>query len=113
MLWLIRWAPNLVNPNYWKKTWLELNLGWRLMGDGRVSLPLKILPVLIALYLLSPLDLIPGFLPVIGQLDDVGLMLIGLSTFIRLAPAKVVDEYRKELEGINIGEPAQLQPAES
>jgi uncharacterized membrane protein YkvA (DUF1232 family) len=83
------------------------------MGDGRVSLPLKIFPVLIALYLLSPLDLIPGFLPLIGQLDDVGLLLIGLSTFIRLAPDEVVAEYREELEGGSPGEVNKLQPVES
>jgi uncharacterized membrane protein YkvA (DUF1232 family) len=110
MLWLVRWAPNLVNPNFWRKTWMEIKLGWRLLGDGRVSLPLKIFPVLIALYLLSPIDLIPGFLPIIGQLDDIGLLLIGLSAFIRLAPDDVVAEYRKELEGMTSIELGQPQP---
>lgn len=46
-----------------------------------------------AIYLLSPLDLIPDFLPVIGQLDDFGLLLMALSAFIRLAPDDVVHEY--------------------
>ena len=49
--------------------------------------------LLVAIYLLSPLDLIPGFLPVIGQLDDFGLLLVTLSTFIRLAPDEVVKQY--------------------
>ena len=109
MLWLMRWLPNLVNPNYWKKSWLEVRLGWRLMGDRRVPLALKILPVLIALYLLSPLDLIPGFLPVVGQLDDFGLLMIGLGAFIRLAPDAVVDQYRRELVG-GAGEGQNLLP---
>ncbi|MFN2137928.1 MAG: YkvA family protein [Candidatus Promineifilaceae bacterium] len=103
----MRWIPSLVNPNFWRKTWYEMRVGWQLLRDGRVPLPLKVLPVLIILYLLSPLDLIPGFLPVVGQLDDLGLLLIGLSTFIRLAPPDVVAEYRARLVDES---PEQQQP---
>jgi uncharacterized membrane protein YkvA (DUF1232 family) len=102
MLLALRVLPNLLNPNYWKKMWAEIALVWQLMRDGRVPIYLKIIPVLVALYLLSPLDLIPGFLPIIGQLDDFGLLLVGLSTFIRLAPKDVIEEYLPkdiELEG--------------
>jgi uncharacterized membrane protein YkvA (DUF1232 family) len=94
MLLVLRILPNLFNPNYWKRTWAEINLVLRLMNDGRVPLWLKALPFVVGLYLLSPFDLVPGFLPVIGQLDDFGLLMVGLSAFIRLAPAEVVAEYR-------------------
>lgn len=93
---LLKYLPNLVNPNYWKKTWAEIKLVLQLMVDGRVPIYLKIIPFSVGLYLLSPLDLIPGFLPIIGQLDDFGLLLVGLSTFIRLAPADVIDDYLPE-----------------
>lgn len=96
MLLSLKMLPNLVNPNYWKKTWGEIMLVWHLMGDSRVPVYLKALPVLVALYLISPFDLIPGFLPVIGQLDDVGLLLVTLSTFTRLAPDDVVATYLPE-----------------
>ena len=102
MLWSLKIIPSLVNPNYWRKMWAEIKLVWQLMFDGRVPFYLKIIPFIVALYLLSPLDLIPGFIPVIGQLDDFGLLLIGLSTFIRLAPAEVIDDYlpeQVEIEG--------------
>lgn len=102
MLLSLKFLPNLVNPNYWKKMWAEVKLVWQLMADGRVPIYLKIIPLIVGLYLLSPLDLIPGFLPIIGQLDDFGLLLVGLSTFIRLAPAEVIDDYLPndmELEG--------------
>ncbi len=102
MLLILRALPNLVNPNYWKKMWAEIALVWQLMADGRVPLYLKIIPVVVALYLLSPLDFIPGFLPIIGQLDDFALLLVGLSTFIRLAPKDVIEDYLPEdveLEG--------------
>lgn len=102
MLLILRALPNLVNPNYWKKMWAEIVLVWQLMADGRVPIYLKFIPVIAALYLLSPLDLIPDFLPIIGQLDDFGLLIIGLSIFVRLAPADVIEEYLPkdmELEG--------------
>ncbi len=73
--------------------WEEIKLVGQLMSDPRVPLYLKVFPVLVAVYLLSPLDLIPGFLPIIGQLDDFGLLVISLSTFIRLAPPEVVEDY--------------------
>lgn len=102
MLLSLKSLPSLVNPNYWKKMWAEIKLVWQLLADGRVPIYLKIIPVLVGLYLLSPIDLIPGFLPIIGQLDDFGLLLVGLSTFIRLTPAEVIEEYlpaEVELEG--------------
>ncbi|MCA9917202.1 MAG: DUF1232 domain-containing protein [Anaerolineales bacterium] len=94
MLQSLRLLPNMVNPNYWKKTWTEIKLVGQLMKDGRVPMYIKVLPVVVTLYLISPFDLIPGFLPVIGQLDDFGLLLMSLSAFIRLAPPEVVDEYK-------------------
>ena len=102
MLAKLKYLPNFFNPGYWKKMWAEIVLVGQLMKDGRVPVYLKVLPFLVGLYLLSPLDLIPGFLPLIGQLDDFGLLMVGLSTFIRLAPDEVVDEYLPkdvELEG--------------
>ena len=102
MLWSLKIIPSLVNPNYWRKMWAEIKLVLQLMFDGRVPIYIKIVPLIVGLYLLSPLDLIPGFIPIIGQLDDFGLLLIGLSTFIRLAPAEVIDDYlpeKIEIEG--------------
>ncbi|MDX1413364.1 MAG: DUF1232 domain-containing protein [Candidatus Promineifilaceae bacterium] len=102
MLWSLKIIPSLVNPNYWRKMWAEIRLVLQLMFDGRVPIYIKIVPLIVGLYLLSPLDLIPGFIPIIGQLDDFGLLLIGLSTFIRLAPAEVIDDYlpeKIEIEG--------------
>ena len=86
--------PNVINPAYWHKSWLDVSLAWQLFRDPRVPTYLKGIPVIVALYLLSPLDIIPGFLPVIGQLDDFALLLLGVATFNRLAPDEVVLEYR-------------------
>jgi uncharacterized membrane protein YkvA (DUF1232 family) len=67
-------------------------LYWRLFRDRRVSILPKALLVLILVYVVSPFDIIPDFLPVIGEMDDVAVVLSGLWLFIRLSPPEVVRE---------------------
>ena len=67
-------------------------LYWRLFRDGRVSILPKALLVLTLVYVVSPLDVIPDFIPVIGEMDDVVVALSGLWLFIRLCPPEVVRE---------------------
>ena len=45
-------------------------------------------------YALSPIDLIPDFIPVLGQLDDLVLVPLGLWLALRLIPAEVLKEHR-------------------
>jgi len=82
-----------------------LRLNWRgrgklmcrLITDRRVPcLPRLILPLL-ALYLLSPIDLVPDFIPVIGQVDDVLVILIAAWAFTKLAPPGTVVQIASEL----------------
>lgn len=94
---MYKMIPNILSPKFWIRTWKELRLILRLMGDSRVSKFWKLLPLLGVAYLLSPVDLIPGFLPVIGQLDDLGLLLLGINLFARIAPEDVALEYKREL----------------
>ena len=68
-------------------------LVWGLVRDKRVPPAQKLILVGIIGYLLMPLDLIPDFIPVIGQLDDVAVVLLGLDLFIKSAPADVVNEH--------------------
>lgn len=70
-------------------------LAWRLMQDDRVPTFLKVaIPLVVAAYFLFPVDLIPDFIPGLGQLDDLGVILLGISLFINLAPRDVVIEHR-------------------
>lgn len=48
-------------------------------------------------YAVSPIDLIPDFIPVIGQLDDVLLVALGLWLALRLIPSHVLAEHRRPL----------------
>jgi uncharacterized membrane protein YkvA (DUF1232 family) len=63
-------------------------------GDPRVPWYAKALAVTVAGYALSPIDLIPDFIPVLGYLDDVILVPLGILLVIRLIPAQVMAEHR-------------------
>ena len=67
-------------------------LYWRLFRDRRVPILPKALLVLTLVYVISPVDVIPDFVPVIGEMDDVVVVLSGLWLFIRLCPPVVVRE---------------------
>lgn len=68
-------------------------LYWRLFRDRRVSLLPKGLLVLIATYLLSPIDFVPELIPIVGMTDDFVVALAGLWLFVRLCPPPVVREH--------------------
>ncbi len=63
--------------------------------DRRVSWYAKILAVVIAGYALSPIDLIPDFIPVIGYLDDLILVPLGVLLVIKLIPREIMAEHRQ------------------
>ena len=61
-----------------------------IMKDDRVPMYVKFIPVLLMLYLTSPIDLVPDFIPVLGYLDDVVIALLALALIIRLTSGPVV-----------------------
>lgn len=66
--------------------------------DPRVPWYAKALAALVAGYALSPIDLIPDFIPVLGYLDDVILVPAGIWLVIRLIPADIMEEHRAMAE---------------
>ena len=66
---------------------------WRLMRDRRVPMVTKLIPIIALGYVVTPIDLVPDFLPVRGQLDDILVVVILLGMFIILSPWKVVIEH--------------------
>lgn len=71
----------------------QLRLAYALLWDRRVPAWTKLIPVAALAYLLLPLDVIPDFAPVLGQLDDLAVVMLGLRTFLDLAPPAVVHEH--------------------
>lgn len=75
----------------------QLNLVWKLLLDARVPASTKLLLPLMALaYVIFPIDLIPDVLPVLGQLDDLAIVLLAVRLFVMLAPPDVVAFHRGE-----------------
>lgn len=64
--------------------------------DPRVPRLPKIVAGATVAYALSPVDLIPDFIPVIGHLDDLLLVPAGLALAVRLIPPEILAEHRKE-----------------
>jgi uncharacterized membrane protein YkvA (DUF1232 family) len=61
--------------------------------DPRVPTSAKTMLAIGGAYLVSPIDLVPGIIPVAGQLDDLYVVLTGLQQAIRVTPKAVVDEH--------------------
>lgn len=64
--------------------------------DRRVSWYVKGLAILLAAYAVSPIDLIPDFIPLVGYLDDLVLLPLGIYFVVKLIPAEIMDECRAQ-----------------
>ena len=79
------WARDL------KRDVLALYLAAR---DKRTAWLARVLALMVAAYALSPIDLIPDFVPVLGYLDDIILVPLGIWIVLRLIPADLIAEHR-------------------
>lgn len=71
---------------------------WLAARDPRTPLLARVVGCLVAAYALSPIDLIPDFVPIIGLLDDLVLLPFGIWLFLRLMPASLFAEHRAAAE---------------
>ena len=62
--------------------------------DPRVPWYAKAIAVCVAAYAASPIDLIPDFIPIIGYLDDLIIVPLGILLVIRLIPPEIMAEHR-------------------
>lgn len=69
---------------------------WALLGDRRTPFATKALPWAALAYFLLPIDLIPDFLPLIGQLDDVGMVIALLTIAFKMIPRDVWHDYERK-----------------
>lgn len=85
----------------WRKWWRWTNKGrlfrsvtalWFLVRDARTPRASKAVAWLVLAYALSPVDLIPDFIPVLGLLDDLVLLPLGVMLAVRLAPRSLWNE---------------------
>jgi uncharacterized membrane protein YkvA (DUF1232 family) len=66
--------------------------------DRRLPLLVRAIPWLLAAYLLLPFDIVPDFIPFLGQLDDVAIVALGLWAMVRLAPRALIEEHLSRVE---------------
>ncbi len=66
--------------------------------DPRTPWYAKLLAGCVAAYAVSPIDLIPDFVPVLGLLDDLVIVPLGILLVRRLVPAPVLDDCRRRAE---------------
>ena len=71
---------------------------WLAARDPRTPWYAKALAIAVAGYAFSPIDLIPDFVPVLGYLDDLILVPVGLWLVLKLIPAEVLADHRAAAE---------------
>ena len=68
---------------------------WYAARDPRVPWYAKALAACVVAYALSPIDLIPDFIPVLGYLDDLVIVPLGIIAAVRLVPPALMTEFRE------------------
>ncbi|NWK52785.1 DUF1232 domain-containing protein [Acinetobacter sp. SwsAc5] len=74
---------------------------WFVARDPETPFMAKLLALLVAAYAISPIDLIPDFIPVLGYLDDLILVPLGIMLVLRLVPAEVMQRCRLQADAIS------------
>ncbi len=87
------------NLNFFRNFILQARLVWLLMTDRRVPLWLKAMPIGSLAYLFVPIDAVPDVIPILGQLDDLAVLLLGMRLFVEFCPADAVAEHMQTLTG--------------
>jgi uncharacterized membrane protein YkvA (DUF1232 family) len=69
---------------------------WIAARDNRTPVVAKAVAAAVAAYALSPIDLIPDFIPVLGYLDDLLIVPAGIALAVRLIPPELMAAFRAE-----------------
>jgi uncharacterized membrane protein YkvA (DUF1232 family) len=76
----------------------DVDAVWRAARDPRTPWYARWLALAVVAYALSPIDLIPDFIPVLGYVDDLLLVPLGIWLVLRLIPPQVMAEHRAAAE---------------
>ena len=81
-------------PSLARRTRIDAHAAWLAARDPRCPWYARAFGLFVTAYALSPIDLIPDFIPVLGLLDDALLIPLGLWLFVRMIPAGLIAEHR-------------------
>lgn len=76
----------------------KLRLAWRLRRDPRVSLLAKLPLIVVLAYLLTPINIIPRWLPIIRRFDNFIIAVVGFWIFVKVIPHELLDEHLSRIE---------------
>ncbi|MBC7956505.1 MAG: DUF1232 domain-containing protein [Cytophagales bacterium] len=71
---------------------------WKLFKHPQTPRSAKLVAILVLAYVLSPIDLIPDFIPILGQLDDLIIVPLGIALITRLTPKPLWEALLREAE---------------
>jgi uncharacterized membrane protein YkvA (DUF1232 family) len=86
--------------NYARKLKQNLFVLYLSYKDNRVPWYAKLIAICVVAYAFSPIDLIPDFIPVLGYLDDLIIVPLGISLALKLIPPYIIEENREKAEEI-------------
>ncbi|MGS1016833.1 YkvA family protein [Allosphingosinicella humi] len=73
---------------------VDAHAAWLAARDPRTPWYARLFGLVITAYALSPIDLIPDFIPVLGLIDDAVLIPFGIWLFLKMVPEGVFEEHR-------------------
>jgi uncharacterized membrane protein YkvA (DUF1232 family) len=83
-----------------KLTWNQkLDLAWRLAKDHRMPVFIKPIVLIPAVYMASPIDILPDFIPIIGRLDDAFIFSTTYAIVSGFVPSHVLQEHFDAVKG--------------
>jgi uncharacterized membrane protein YkvA (DUF1232 family) len=82
------------HPSLVTRLRVEAHAVWLAARDPRTPWPARLLCLLIAAYALSPIDLIPDFVPVLGLVDDALIIPAGIWLVTRMLPPGLIEAHR-------------------
>ena len=74
----------------------EIYILYLALRDPRVKWPVKALAIAIVAYALSPVDLIPDFIPLLGYMDDLVILPAGIYLVRKMISREILEEYRQK-----------------
>jgi uncharacterized membrane protein YkvA (DUF1232 family) len=107
---LSRWhcGKNRLKVSQWVRSWkrrvgelkVETYAIYLAYRDPRVPWYAKVLIALVVAHAFSPIDLIPDFIPLLGYVDDLIIVPLGIALALKLIPGDVMAECRAEVRGV-------------
>ena len=103
--WRLATHPAVIRAGGLWALFRQARLAFRLLRDERVPTMAKLVVPAALFYVASPLDLVPDLIPIVGQVDDIGILVLGVLAFIKLCPRHLVAEHEAALDGQGAPDP--------